>query len=154
VQAALKPVLIRSNDLFEQLGEVVRAAALTPEDLRPFTRCLRCNENTVFDTSKCVACNGCVDVCPENLIRLVGLSKLIEDEAWLEKAIEEFGDIRAIPPEQLDQMGAVMMKDETSCIRCAMCASRCPTHAILMKHFEFHRECVTVPARNPKVLYA
>jgi uncharacterized protein with PIN domain len=46
-QAALKPVLIRSNDPFEQLGEVVRAAALTPEGLRPFTRCLRCNESIV-----------------------------------------------------------------------------------------------------------
>ena len=30
-----------------------------------------------------------------------------------------------------------MMKDETTCIRCALCASRCPTHAILMKHFDF-----------------
>jgi len=46
-QAARKPVMIRSNDPFEQLGEVVRAAALTPEDLRPFTRCLRCNEPIV-----------------------------------------------------------------------------------------------------------
>jgi uncharacterized protein with PIN domain len=46
-QAALKPVLIRSNDTFEQLGEVVRAAALSPEDLRPFKRCLRCNEPIV-----------------------------------------------------------------------------------------------------------
>ena len=43
-----------------------------------------------------------------------------------------------------------MMKDETTCIRCAMCASRCPTHAILMKHFDFHRECVTVPAPKPQ----
>jgi hypothetical protein len=34
-----------------------------------------------------------------------------------------------------------------------MCASRCPTHAILMKHFDFHRACVTVPTRNPKVKY-
>ncbi|SPE36408.1 FAD-dependent pyridine nucleotide-disulphide oxidoreductase [Candidatus Sulfopaludibacter sp. SbA6] len=117
------------------------------------SRCLRCNVNTVFDTSKCVACNGCVDICPENLIRLVGLSKLIEDDAWLEKAVEEFGDIRQLPPEELDQLGAVMMKDETTCIRCAMCASRCPTHAIAMKHFDFYRECVTVEARNPKVLY-
>jgi hypothetical protein len=34
-----------------------------------------------------------------------------------------------------------------------MCASRCPTHAILMREFVFDRECVTVAARNPKVLY-
>ncbi len=47
------------------------------------------------------------------------------------------------PPEETGAMGAVMMKDETTCIRCAMCASRCPTHAILMKHFDFYRECVT-----------
>jgi len=46
------------------------------------------------------------------------------------------------------------MKDESTCIRCAMCATRCPTHAITMKHFEFTRECVTVPVQNPKVLYA
>ncbi len=90
-----------------------------------------------------MACNGCVDVCPENLIRLVGLSKLIEDEEWMDKAVEEFGDIRQLPPEELDQLGAVMMKDETTCIRCAMCASRCPTHAIPMKQFDFYRECVT-----------
>jgi uncharacterized protein with PIN domain len=43
-RAALTPVLIRANDPFEQLGEVVAAAALTREDLRPFSRCLRCNE--------------------------------------------------------------------------------------------------------------
>ena len=46
-----------------------------------------------------------------------------------------------------------MMKDETTCIRCAMCASRCPTHAILMKRFDFQRACVSVPVRNPKVKY-
>ena len=47
VHAAHQPLLIRANDPFEQLGEVVRAAALTLEDLRPFTRCLRCNEPIV-----------------------------------------------------------------------------------------------------------
>jgi ferredoxin len=134
--------------------EIVEAPFIEMEARRQGSRCLRCNVNTVFDTSKCVACNGCVDVCPENLIRLVGLSKLIENEEWMSRAVEEFGpDIAALPPEELDQMGAVMMKDETTCIRCTLCASRCPTHAILMKEFDFHRECVTVPARNPKVLY-
>jgi NAD-dependent dihydropyrimidine dehydrogenase PreA subunit len=95
-----------------------------------------------------------VDVCPENLIRLVGLSQLVTDPVWLDRAQAEFGDLSRFSPEELDQLGAVMMKDESSCIRCALCASRCPTHAILMKHFEFHRECVTVETRNPKVRYA
>ena len=134
--------------------EIVEEAYPEADARRQASRCLRCNVNTVFDTVKCVACNGCVDVCPENLIRLVGLSKLIEDPQWMEKAVEEFGDLQQFTPEELDQMGGVMMKDETTCIRCAMCASRCPTAAILMKEFEFYRECVTVPVRNPKVVYA
>jgi len=125
--------------------DIVEEAYPEAEARRQAARCLRCNVNTVFDTSKCVACNGCVDVCPENLIRLVGLSKLIQDEAWLAKAVDEFGDIRALAPEELDQLGAVMMKDETTCIRCSLCASRCPTHAIEMKHFDFWQECVSIP---------
>jgi NAD-dependent dihydropyrimidine dehydrogenase PreA subunit len=133
--------------------EIIEEAFPDAEARRQGSRCLRCNVNTVFDTSICVACNGCVDICPENLIRLVGLSKLIQDESWMAQAVEEFGDISRIPPEELDQLGAVMMKDETTCIRCALCASRCPTHAIVMNLFDFHRECVTVPTPNPKVLY-
>jgi ferredoxin len=101
---------------------------------RQASRCLRCNVNTVFETERCVACNGCVDVCPENLIRLVPIADLIGEYDG-------------------EDAGAALIKDETTCIRCAMCASRCPTHAILMREFAFHRECVTVAARNPKVLY-
>ena len=103
---------------------------------RQASRCLRCNVNTVFDTEKCVACNGCVDVCPENLIALAPVSQLAE----------EFADA--------DPDAAVMLKDETSCIRCSLCASRCPTQAVVMKRFDFYRECVSVAARNPKVVYA
>jgi ferredoxin len=128
--------------------EIVEESYAEAEARRQGSRCLRCNVNTVFDTSKCVACNGCVDVCPESLIRLVGLSKLIENPEWMEKAVVEFGDISGYAPEELDAMGAVMMKDETTCIRCALCASRCPTHAILMKEFEFYRECVAVAANR------
>jgi ferredoxin len=101
---------------------------------RQAARCLRCNVNTVFETERCVACNGCVDVCPENLIRLVAVKDLI-------------GDFDG------EDAGAALIKDETTCIRCAMCASRCPTHAILMREFVFSRECVSVASRNPKVVY-
>jgi formate dehydrogenase beta subunit len=128
------------------------------EACRQASRCLRCNVNTVFDTSVCVACNGCVDVCPESLLRLVGLSCLVNDEHWMTAAAQNFGvnpeELRALTPEELDSFGAVMMKDETTCIRCAICASRCPTHAISMKHFDFYRECVSVPAANAKLLRA
>ncbi|MGA2116548.1 MAG: FAD-dependent oxidoreductase [Bryobacteraceae bacterium] len=123
------------------------------EARRQGSRCLRCNVNTVFDTGLCVACNGCVDVCPENLIRLVGLSQLVEDPVWLDRSQAEFGDLTRFSAEELDQLGGVMMKDETTCIRCSLCASRCPTHAILMKRFEFSRECVAVETPNPKVRY-
>jgi len=139
----------------------VRAASLAniedafadAEARRQGSRCVRCNVNTVFDTGQCVACNGCVDVCPENLIRLVGLSQLLEDPIWLDRAQAEFGDLAGRSAEELDQLGGVMMKDESTCIRCSLCASRCPTHAILMKRFEFYRECVPVRTPNPKVRY-
>ena len=134
--------------------EIVEEAYGEAEARREGARCLRCNVNTVFDTSKCVACNGCVDVCPENLIRLVGLSKLIEDESWMAQAVEAFGDLSRYSPEELDQLAGAMVKDETTCIRCSMCASRCPTHAIEMRHFDFSTECVTVRSPNPKVVYA
>ena len=72
-------------------------------------RCLRCNVNTIFDTSICVACNGCVDVCPETIIKLVGLSKLAKDEEWQREASMLFQiplpEMQALSPEQLDSMG-------------------------------------------------
>lgn len=118
-------------------------------------RCLRCNVNTVFDTSICIACNGCVDVCPQHLIKLVGLADLRRDPYLMriagesldidEEALAAYGD------DELNAMGALMLKDESTCIRCAMCASRCPTQAIQMKRFDFYRECVTIHAPNPKL---
>lgn len=120
------------------------------------SRCLRCNINTVFDTSICVACNGCVDVCPMSLIRLVGLGALVEDQTGLAMVASKFGvsedTIRQFSRTDLDQMGAVMMKDESACIRCAICASRCPTNAITMQRFDHYRECVMVPTPNGNLL--
>ena len=125
---------------------------------RQGARCLRCNINTVFDTSICIACNGCVDVCPEDLIKLVGLSKVPEAEAWsrlvdagVEMTREEF---TAMSAADKDEMGGIMLKDESTCIRCGMCASRCPTNAILMKRFEHYTECVSIPTPNSKIRYS
>ncbi len=138
-------------------NEIVELSFPDNQARRQGARCLRCNINTVFDTSICIACNGCVDVCPEDLIKLVGLSRLKDEDAWdrLEQAEANipFQEYTAMSPEEKDELGGVMLKDESSCIRCALCASRCPTHAILMQRFEHHLECVSVPSPNPRILY-
>jgi formate hydrogenlyase subunit 6/NADH:ubiquinone oxidoreductase subunit I len=47
-----------------------------------------------------------------------------------------------------------MLKDETACIRCSMCATRCPTHAFTMQRFTFHRELEAALEPNPRLRYA
>jgi len=137
--------------------EIIEVSYPEEEAHRQASRCLRCNINTVFDTSICIACTGCVDVCPMNIIKLVGLSELCKEDRWLDMISTSLevtrDDLRKMDKAELDSLGGVMLKDETTCIRCAMCASRCPTHAIAMKKFEFYRECVTVPTRNEKIRY-
>ncbi|MBK9798109.1 MAG: FAD-dependent oxidoreductase [Holophagaceae bacterium] len=131
-----------------------------PEALarRQGSRCLRCNVNTVFETDHCIACNGCVDVCPEDLIKLVGLSTLSDYDAH-ERLVQAGAELplaayQAMSPQEKDELGGVMLKDESTCIRCAMCASRCPTHAIQMKRFDHSLECVSIPSPNPKIQYS
>jgi uncharacterized protein with PIN domain len=41
-----KTLFIRANDPVEQAVDLIRQAAIRAEDLRPFTRCILCNEKT------------------------------------------------------------------------------------------------------------
>lgn len=45
--SADRTVLIHANDPMDQLAEVIQRTALRREDLRPFSRCLQCNEPIV-----------------------------------------------------------------------------------------------------------
>ncbi|HZT28474.1 MAG TPA: FAD-dependent oxidoreductase [Bryobacteraceae bacterium] len=96
-------------------------------------RCLKCQVNTIFDGSKCILCNGCVDICPERCLRLVDLTHLQGDERYetlLEKLLGQ-------PSSQLRPgQASAIIKDEEKCIRCALCAQRCPTQAITMEALE------------------
>ncbi len=110
------------------------------------SRCLRCWINTIFEGNEaegteCILCGGCVDVCPENCLRLVPLSEfefssqtkrdLQENSAYYPGTLQhlESGELGAVE-------GSVMVKDETICIRCGLCAERCPAHTITMESFE------------------
>jgi len=133
--------------------------AYPPEAARAqAARCLRCNVNTVFETTMCVACTGCVDVCPEHLIRLTGLAELCQSAEGRDWVAGLLGvppsEMSKISNEELTALGGVLLKDESICIRCGLCAARCPSHAITMQRFNFRRQCVNVPGINPKLKYA
>jgi len=110
------------------------------------SRCLRCWINTIFEGSEasgteCILCGGCVDVCPENCLSLVPLKEFAFTEEDKEQLNNE-RDLRCVElqhltPEELTQVeGSVMVKDETICIRCGLCAERCPANTISMEAFE------------------
>jgi formate dehydrogenase (NADP+) beta subunit len=126
------------------------------------SRCLRCWINTIFEGNEatgteCILCGGCVDVCPENCLSLVPLKDfgfLEEDKARLNREKELRGvDLQHLTPEELSgEEGSVMVKDETICIRCGLCAERCPANTISMEAFEVFDEDPDLITREEIVL--
>jgi NADPH-dependent glutamate synthase beta subunit-like oxidoreductase len=101
-----------------------------PEASAQANRCLKCHISPVFDGDLCVLCGGCVDVCPEYCFRMVDVADLKGDETLNAAILTRYGS-------RLTRgMAAAIIKDETACIRCGLCAARCPTHAITMERVE------------------
>src|ERR1017187_8744034 len=101
-----------------------------PEAVVQAVRCLKCHISPVFNGDECVLCGGCADVCPEYCFRLVDVADLRGDENLQAALLARYGRI----PDRCEQ-GAII-KDETRCIRCGLCAARCPTGAITMERVE------------------
>jgi NADPH-dependent glutamate synthase beta subunit-like oxidoreductase/ferredoxin len=97
------------------------------------SRCLHCWVNTVFDSSRmngseCIQCGGCVDVCPEHCIDLVSLRRVSSQAAASPLRLPD-----GTPFPVGAMSGAALLKDETACIRCGLCARRCPVGLITMQ---------------------
>ncbi len=102
-------------------------------------RCLHCWENTIFNEegeetgSECILCGGCVDICPESCIDLVTVDRLEAEETLATEVGEHFDVL--IRGQNGTDVGSVMIKDEDICIRCGLCAMRCPVACITMEGY-------------------
>ncbi|ADI39303.1 pyridine nucleotide-disulfide oxidoreductase [Waddlia chondrophila 2032/99] len=128
---SLQPAEIRKTNL-----NMVENNYTDQEAHEQSNRCLQCHVSPVFDGSLCIKCNGCVDVCPCNCLKLVPISQLNLDagEGNLRKAVDHYYGVDSYEMEEdeMDQMGSAMLKDEDLCIRCGLCAEKCPTQAVTM----------------------
>jgi NADPH-dependent glutamate synthase beta subunit-like oxidoreductase len=95
--------------------------------VRQAARCLVCHVQTIYDPEKCVLCSRCVDICPEYCLAIVPFESLDLD-ADLRETLIARAEANGFPL-------AAMVKDDDRCIRCGLCAIRCPTDAMTMERF-------------------
>ncbi len=98
------------------------------EARRQAERCLYCHIQTIYDPEKCVLCNRCVDICPEYCLKLVPLQQLELGPETVGKVFQLYG-----PDKRDGEPLSAMIKDDDKCIRCGLCAIRCPTDAMTME---------------------
>ena len=89
---------------------------------REAARCLSCHVQTVYEATLCIACSRCVDICPNTCLALVPEASV---DVNPKTAVADLGGPVAF-----------MLKDEDRCIRCGLCAERCPTGAMTMERYE------------------
>lgn len=99
-------------------------------------RCLQCHIFTIFDRTKCILCGGCVDICPKSCFRMARLDEIRGDEKFAALVTSFYGV--SVEEAERRNLATAMIKDETRCIQCGLCAKRCPTGAITME--VYHRE--------------
>lgn len=124
----------RPDDRIGRLDLQVEIGYDRGQAMREASRCLDCGVAPVFDGSRCILCGGCVDVCPTSCLKLAPLDAVAPSPA-LERAVAA-----ALGPSADATGHSVILKDEDRCIRCALCAMRCPSDAITMERVIFRTD--------------
>jgi formate dehydrogenase (NADP+) beta subunit len=114
----------------QSMSKTVEQGFNQEQSCRQAGRCFNCSVNTIFDSERCILCGGCADVCPESCLKLVSLNRL-QGDADLAPLVETY-----LQNTDIEDASAII-KDETVCIRCGLCAERCPVNAITMETFQY-----------------
>ena len=101
--------------------------------MRQAERCLYCHIQTIYDAERCVLCNRCVDICPEYCLKLVPIEELNLEAEVRDRIVADAGLSLTGPL-------SAMLKDDEKCIRCGLCAIRCPTDAMTMEVFYYEEK--------------
>ena len=105
---------------------------LDEEAKKQSARCLECHIHPTFEGDICILCGGCVDVCPSFCLSMKTVDRVDGGEELKVLAEIEFGSMEVAEAE-----GSVMLFDPLKCIRCGMCAQKCPTGACQMSENSF-----------------
>lgn len=117
----------------------VEASYTAVQAMEQARRCLECHTHPIYDGDRCVLCNRCVDVCPEHCLRFAPLEDVVTGGDTRERLAESSGGAPL----------SVFLYDGDKCIRCGLCAIRCPTAAITMERFHFEEAFVDLRANRP-----
>ncbi len=99
-------------------------------------RCLNCDVQTVFQETRCIECDACVDICPTDCISFTNNGDEVELRTRLEAPASNLTQDLYVS-EKLPT-ARVMVKDENVCLHCGLCAERCPTTAWDMQRFLYN----------------
>ncbi len=96
-------------------------------------RCLNCDVQTVFTTSRCIECDACVDICPTECITFTDNGEEEDLRTRLKAPANNLTQDLYVSTELPTKR--VMIKDENYCLHCGLCAERCPTSAWDMQKY-------------------
>lgn len=93
-------------------------------------RCFVCHTNPIYNADLCILCGLCADVCPTRCLKFVPITSVDWTEEQKELICHRMGLAEEEP-------ATAFLKEDEKCIRCGLCAIRCPTGAITMERFSF-----------------
>jgi formate dehydrogenase beta subunit len=107
-----------------------------PTGFKEAERCLNCDVQTVFTTSKCIECDACMDICPTSCISFTENGE--EDDLRTRLKAPANNKTQDLYISEVLPTKRVMIKDENVCLHCGLCAERCPTSAWDMDKFFYN----------------